>query len=262
MRFGEGPKADGAWAGRRLLFVEDQPAFELSFWCGTCQLLFRRLAGANQTGSLDQLADRLATGVRHLDDDIISAFAALLPRGEYIPLLLEVQPQLAMPAGSSDYFAQEQIGTWGLESFWGLPTYPATPYYRTFETVVDHRAHLYEFVVPMVPPSWNNEARVRDFVDALSASNYPTAVAVSTLDVCQPADAGPGDYYAHWGLTHFLLDGHHKMQAAASVNRPLRLLTLLSMSASLATPEQVMAVPRLRASPLQRRVNNRAPDAS
>ncbi len=54
------------------------------------------------------------------------------------------------------------------------------------------------------------------------------------------------DYYAHWALTHFLLDGHHKMEAAAREGRPLRLLSLLAVEASLATPELVMRVPELR----------------
>ncbi|MFD7540197.1 transposase [Streptomyces sp. NPDC059819] len=39
-----------------------------------------------------------------------------------------------------------------------------------------------------------------------------TTVAISTLDVCQSA-LGLADAPAtHWGLTHFLLDGHHKTE--------------------------------------------------
>jgi MFS family permease len=52
---------DSAWAGRRLLTVDDVPAFELSFWCGTCQFLFERLQGATTTFSRD------ADGRRYLD---------------------------------------------------------------------------------------------------------------------------------------------------------------------------------------------------
>lgn len=33
--FGEVPKGDGAWAGRRLLWVGREAAFEQTFWCGT-----------------------------------------------------------------------------------------------------------------------------------------------------------------------------------------------------------------------------------
>ena len=55
------------------------------------------------------------------------------------------------------------------------------------------------------------------------------------------------NYYTHWGLTHFLLDGHHKMQAAAETGRPLRLLSLLSVDAGLASAEQADRIPVLRA---------------
>jgi hypothetical protein len=57
------------------------------------------------------------------------------------------------------------------------------------------------------------------------------------------------DYYAHWGLTHFLLDGHHKMHAAAESGRPVQLLSLLSLDGSLATAAEVTTVPRLRSQP-------------
>jgi len=130
-----------------------------------------------------------------------------------------------------------------------LPVYPHTPYYRTFETAVDSDAHLYEFVVPMVPPSWNERSRVREFEGLLAAGGKATAVGLSILDVCQPAsDLGP-DYHAHWALTHFLIDGHHKMEAAASTGSAIRLLTLLSVGDGLATADQVARVPELRSRP-------------
>ena len=255
LRFGEEPKQEGAWAGRRLLYMRDKPAFELSYWCGTCQFLFRRLEGANEGSSAEDLSDRMAEGLAHLAPDVIERFGDLLPAGSYLPLLIEVAPRLVMPLGDGDYFAREQIETWGVDGFWGLPEYPRTPYYRTFETSVDAGAHLYEFVVPMVPPTWNDRSRVEAFAARLRSSSSSTAVAVSILDVCQPADSrGDGDYYAHWGLTHFLLDGHHKMEAGASEGLPLRLLSLLSVDASLATPDLVLRVPDLLRKPPATRI--------
>ena len=232
---------------RRLLLLDDQPAFALSHGCGTCQFLFQRLEGANDSLSLDVLQSRLSTGVDDLDDEVISSFGALLEQGTYLPLLLSVQPRLTLPGRPGDYYSEEQVSSWGLSSFWGLPEYPATAYYRTFETNVDEGTHLFEFVVPMLPPAWNDAATVAEHAERLTSSDRPTAVAVSTLDVCQPATAGRStDYFAHWGLTHFLLDGHHKMQAAAESGHPLRLLSLVSLEGSLASAEQVGLLPRLR----------------
>lgn len=200
LQFGEDAKPEGAWAGRRLLLLDERPAFRLSTWCGTCPFIFERLEGANETLSLDRVQDRLTEGVAGLDGDIVEAFAALLPAGTYVPMLLEVQPKLVFPAGGDDYFAAEQVSTWGIDSFWGLPEHPHTPYYRTFSTAVSDDAQLYEFVVPMVPPSWNEPERVQEHRDQLQVSSRPTAVAVSTLDICQPAmENDATDYHQHWG---------------------------------------------------------------
>jgi len=227
--------------------MRDKPAFELSFWCGTCSFIFRRLDGANEGSSVDDLSERMTQGLAGLDTDVIDTFGDMLPAGDYLPMLIEVAPRLVKPVEEGDYFSHEQVATWGVDGFWGLPEYPRTPYYRTFETAVGPDAHSYEFVVPMVPPTWNDRSRVEAFAAHLRTSATPTAVAVSILDVCQPANARPdGDYYAHWALTHFLLDGHHKMEAAARVGMPLRLLSLLSVEASLAPPESVLRVPDLR----------------
>jgi hypothetical protein len=252
LRFGEEAKPDGAWAGRRLLWVDERPAFELSFWCGTCPFLFKRLEGSNETVSLAELERQLATGVEGLDEDVINQFGALLPLGNYVPLLLSVQPRLVRPSDGGDYFAEEQVATWGIGGFWGLPKYPQTPYYRTYETPVDLDAHLFEFIVPMVPPSWNDRTRVEEHRERLKSSSRPTAVSVSLLDVCQPA-VNSRDNFAHWALTHFLLDGHHKVEAAAEAEKPLQLLSLLAVGASLATPDQVNRVAQLRAGPSRKR---------
>ncbi|MFG2755333.1 hypothetical protein [Streptomyces wuyuanensis] len=236
--------------GRRLLVVDGEAAFELSFWCGTCPFLFRRLETARQTLSLDSAQERLSGATTDPDDTaVIDAFGALLPEGEYFPLLLRVEPRLIIPGQEGDYFSVEQVATWGLDQFWGLPEYPHTPYFRTFETAVDASAHLYEFVVPMVPPTWNARDRVKDYVELMSRGTVPTAVAVSTLDVCEPATGMPTDHYRHWGLTHFLLDGHHKMEAAATAGRPVQLLSLLALGESLADSADLSRLPAVRAQP-------------
>ncbi|WP_254875639.1 hypothetical protein [Streptomyces sp. CAI 127] len=102
----------GGGPRRRLLMVDDEPAFELSFYCGTCPLLFRRLEGAREKLSLESVQERL-TGA--LDDPdgggVIDAFGALLPEGEYLPLLLSVEPRLAIPGQEGDYFSGEQVTT-------------------------------------------------------------------------------------------------------------------------------------------------------
>lgn len=250
LRFGTELQELGGGPRRRLLLVADEPAFELSFYCGTCPLLFRRLETAREKLSLESVQERL-TGA--LDDPhdggVIDAFGALLPEGEYLPLLLSVEPRLIIPGKEGDYFSGEQVTAWGINQFWGLPEHPHTPYYRTFETAVDADAHLYEFVVPMVPPTWNERERVEEYVALMEQGTVLTAVAISTLDVCQSSLGLADDPAVHWGLTHFLLDGHHKLEAAATAGRPVRLLSLLTLGESLAGADDSARLPALRTQP-------------
>lgn len=246
-----GPGAGPAPFSARYLFMSGKPAFELSLWCGTCPFLFERKEGANGTMSAEvEIMAELERPVGSVDDRILAPFASLLPEGEFLPLLLEVQPELVAPHDERDYFTHEQVATWGLDSFWGLPENPRSFYYRTFETRVKSDEHLYEFVVPMVPPGWNDRGRVQHYRDQMGEGVIPTAVALSTLDLCQPAsDDESTDYYVHWGLTHFLLDGHHKMEAAARAGATVQLLALVSVDGSLAGPDDLARLPDLLSQP-------------
>lgn len=245
LRFGEGARPAGTWRGRRLLLLDGEPAFELSFWCGTCPFLFQRLQGANRTLSITALQQRLDNGLQALDDDVIDSLSMLLPAGEYLPMLEQLQPRLVMPMRPGDYFSEDQVATWGIDGFWGLPQYPRTPYYRGATRKLGPRSRLHEFIVPMVPPSWNDASVVAQHAQRLAATTAPTCLAVSILDICQPADWDDErqDGLTHWGLAHFLLDGHHKLQAAAENGGRLRLLTLLSVDHSLADRADVLKVP-------------------
>jgi hypothetical protein len=90
LRFGEEPKAKGTWAGRRLLWLGDEPAFELTYWCGTCPITFERLKGANGTLSVPELEYRLSEGLNDVDPDVLAIFVDLLPADTYLPMLLSV----------------------------------------------------------------------------------------------------------------------------------------------------------------------------
>ena len=80
-------------------------------------------------------------------------------------------------------------------------------------------------------------------------------MAFTTLDVRQQADWDtPAGGLVHWGLTHYLLDGHHKLEAAARDGLGVRLLAMVSLDHSLANPKDLGRLPRLLAkAPLRTR---------
>lgn len=60
-------------------------------------------------------------------------------------------------------------------------------------------------------------------------------MALSVLDVKGPAETGVD----HWCLGHFLLDGHHKVAAAARTGRSLTVLAFIALEHGVSSPEQV-----------------------
>jgi hypothetical protein len=101
-----------------MLFLDGKPGFELSFPCGTCQVLFRR-RGADSF-SINELSQRLAEGLTELDPEVLQTFGWLLPAGEYVPMLSEISPRLVIPGGPDDYFSHEPAPfVWYYISPWG-----------------------------------------------------------------------------------------------------------------------------------------------
>ena len=108
----------------------------------------------------------------------------------------------------------------------------------------------------MVPPTWNDAHRVTEY-SALPPGGPATAVAYSLLDLLQPAMDEGEDYYEHWVLTHFLLDGHHKIEAAARAGQRLRLLSLLDERISIAAAEDLAKLVQVRSQPNETRSTTR-----
>jgi len=234
----------------RRLTLRGVAVFELGLWCGTCPAIFQRLSEP-ANAALGLVNARLNTGLHDIDEEVLRVYGRALPESRYTAILLDVVPQLIAPGGPSDYFSHEQVATWGVDPAVGAPESPGSPYYRTFETPIGKKAHLYEFVVPMVPPAWNESRRLAAY--EASGATLPTAVAYSLLDLVQPAMDVGDDYYEHWVLSHFLLDGHHKIAAASAAGRPVRLLSLLDERISIASPEDIATAVKARSNARQAR---------
>lgn len=248
------PPPSTAYPPRRLIF-RGSPVFELNLWCGTCPALFQKLAEP-EVADLELANERLNAGLQRIDGELLRVYGKALPQSTYTIFLLEITPRLVEPGSPSDYFTNEQVTTWGVDPVVGSPENPGTSYYRTFEAPISETRHLYEFVVPMVPPAWNDSQRVAGY-SAATVVEHPTAVAYSLLDVLQPAMDEGEDRYEHWILMHFLLDGHHKMEAAAAAGRAIRLLSLVDEQMSIATPENLTTMAQARAQIQQARIPNR-----
>lgn len=237
--------------GNRFLLLDGKRAYYLGFGgCQTCSFLFERLAGANQAMQIEATAELLRAGVYSLDDDVVGLIGRGLPEGEYNVILADAPVTRVKPGGANDYFMTEQIALWGEDNFWCLPHDPRVPYFRAGDGDIGDGGRLFNFVVPMFPTRWLTMTTVSEYMENLRTKASGTAVSVAILDVRSPADWGEKrtpNPVEHWCLTHYLLDGHHKLNAAAEARKPLRLLSFIAGFHGVCDKEQIDTVVRMMA---------------
>jgi hypothetical protein len=179
---GPGPDFD------RFLMIENKRAYHIGNICGTCEFLFERLEGANQNIPAASIAERLNTGTDIADPEFTETLSQVLPDGFYGVSFPTVLPRLVLPGDPDDYFVQEQVALWGIESFWALPHHPHVMYYRSRSLALGEHSQLFEFIIPMFPYTWLDPERLAHYKDEIARGIRPTAFTLSILDVKQPAD--------------------------------------------------------------------------
>jgi hypothetical protein len=226
----------------RYLVIDGKKAFHIGNICGTCQFIFERMDGANKSVDPKEVAEELNNGLSHLTP-ALDKLKLMIPDGEYQVLLQKIIPSLVTPGEPGDYFVSEQIGLWGVDTFWGLPHSPKTEYYRIADRQLPEKRAFYEFLIPTFPHNWLKQERIAEYSQRLSRGETPTAVALSVLDAKGPADwEGEKDTVEHLVLANYLVDGHHKVYAAATNARPITLVSFLAMDKGISTKEQVTEV--------------------
>ena len=227
----------GSWkVWDRYISIEGKKAYHIGNICGTCNFFFERLDGANQKISQKTVIDQLANQAVHIDSDPYFEIIKLIPVGTYLVFRLQVTPRLVTLGGADDYFANEEINTWGVDGFWGLPHNPRIPYYRSPSFAIDSRSILHNFFIPIVPANWLDEGTIGEYENRIIAGVEPTVICLSYLDVKEPADWQEGATHTqHNCFANIILDGHHKTFVAAKHNRPVNILSFLSLDNSIAS---------------------------
>ena len=231
----------GTVISERYLLLDGKRAYDLGNTCQTCAFLFERLPGAIKSLAIQETAEALRRGVTSLDDGVVAAVGAGLPEGDYLMVLAETSVDLVKPGDPADYFVREHVALWGEDRFYCLPHDPRVPYYRAGDLRIGERRHLFNFVVPMYPTKWLTFRTLAEYRREMETRGTGTAVTLSLLDVKAPAvwegeeDPDPDE---HWLFTHYLIDGHHKLHAAAEKSKPLTLLSFVALSQGVSTPDQ------------------------
>lgn len=217
------------------LRVYSQASLEISSRCDTCPFAFTQLIDAPSV-DLQGVIDHLHGGINTIGDDIIELLSRGLPAGEYIATLLEVEPTYTTFGQPDDYFSTEQGGIWEPAlQYEGGRHYPRTGYYRTatalVEPEVEPDAKFFEFVVPL--HHTGSYQRIDDWKQRMREGARPVALAIAFGESRCPATwGGISPVISHLCVAHYLLDGHHRIAAAALAGMPVRLLSAYALGGS------------------------------
>lgn len=227
--------ADNWSAWDRFLAINGTSVVHIGNICGTCSFFFEQLDDAAPS-PIDVKRAELAKGVTEIDPVLVESFGALLSKGEYLLALIDCTPVRVEPGSADDYFVAEK------QDAYDDPMEPNTHYYRLKDrSSIDLGKDQYddpvlgfEFVVPLGQPI--DASTVSAYRARLIAGERPTAVALSVLDIKQPYNG-----HAHWCMAHYLLDGHHKVEAAAQAAKPITVLALIPVDGGISGEEHISA---------------------
>lgn len=225
----------------RFLTIEGEKAFELGVNCDTCGYFFERLSGANRSSMApSEISDRLRKGINKVDLPFVEDISNIIPVGEYITSLIEINPKIIQLGSQNDYFVKEQVDVWGIDPFWGLPHSPKIEYYRGETKVISNDEMFFEFIIPITPKNWLDSDTISYYEELINKNERPTALSLSVLDVRQPADwEGELKYTKHYCLSHYLIDGHHKVNSASKQGKPITLLSFLAVKECIADKKEL-----------------------
>jgi hypothetical protein len=252
---GEGIVAFDLLGQHIYLNIDGERVFEFGNACGTCGIVFRKIGSVAA-----RLSD--AQAVRLLGDldaippaDVLRRLARVLQPGVYYPSIVTGTVTLIAPGAANDYFATDVVRLFGRQALDDKEQAgPRTAYYRlgvdraldrTGRLLGPHQALVTAVVMPLHDPAQLTRDRIAYWKRQHRSGRHFTAFAVAVLDNQAPA-MDPADstypYEEQFLLTLCLLDGHHRMQAAAELGVPVRILSLLTRDFSPALNEDIATV--------------------
>lgn len=229
------------------LHVDNQPVTRTCTSSATMEALFERLtpapdAPAPRLELVREVQDRLNSGLSELEEGVTALTSLLLPPGHYMATLMQLRPRWVQPGDAHDFFAQE------VRQFWG---YPATldnqlPYYRSpgwrQPSTVTYASGVTEaapdlgvcVLIPTQPDEALRPERVAHYAQRMAEGERPTLL---SLHVCEERGGNSSvvsrPTLGNLALSmHHVLDGHHKLRAAALGGHRIGVLAFTELGGS------------------------------
>ena len=180
--------------------------YEIGYGCDTCNAHFKHIKPARLPIAPDRLGQLLEEGLHSLSKEIVETITFLLPKGTYIVGLLRLIPNL-MEQGERPWYMEFET-----DNYW-------TGHERVYKN-----QSRFEAIFPLIDTKRLNRRRIRHYEERFKSGDQPTALVLSRLEVRNIRGE-----YTQWVLSHFLLDGHHKMLAASNSSDSLTVLSFLRL---------------------------------
>lgn len=218
----------------RFITYNNEQLFHIGNVCGTCNFFFHKLdISINEKIAPTSLIQKLNAGVSKLDKQIIDDFSVLFPDDSYEVLLFEFLPKQTFPNDKNDYFANDLFQTW--EDRNKGQSEANIEYYREQDKPIKDDEKIYEFFIPIFPNNQLDEQKIKYYEEIIEAGQKPTVLALSILDVKCPLfnptindEEVEPEFFTHWCFANYLLDGHHKIQAAYRQQKSITIMTFLA----------------------------------
>ena len=202
------------------LFVGDKPLWEMvGGSCDTCGGWFSLVDEPFRPRTPAEINERLGAGIETVDPAIVESIVPLLPRGRYRVGLLRAVP-FREGNGADLWYRSRCVER---EVWHRLPPDPDDEDAPATGREYLERYHESEDILPHLPIESIDWDRVGRYRGTLLAGNRPTAMVLSLGEMRHP-----GGSRTQARLSHFVIDGHHKLLAAAQIGKPLTLLSFFS----------------------------------
>lgn len=223
---------------RQYLRFNGAKIYDLGIGCGSCSAHFERLAWPDKAvqekieDSVKMAIKGLNNGLLKIDSEMLDIISMIMPNGVYQVLLSTIKPDLVVPGSDGDYFSHEQLDLKG-----DKPHDPLINYYRLAAEPVHKQddSQFFEFLIPTMSYDDLKTERIEYYTDELKKGALPTAVSLTSLNTlyasCEPwwKQKRP-EIEKHACMFNFLIDGHHKVYAAALAQKPLTLVSFIAVN--------------------------------
>ena len=211
----------------RYLEINDDLIYLLGNVCETCESFFHRLSNAELPIAPSELSRRLGDGINNLTDEIIDTISLILPEGDFVVGILRVAPSRMRT--NPRKFSRRGDRRYSPKHYWGQ------------DSRIDNDTVLHESILPLVSQAQLIKSRIKYYQSQIRSRSIPTALALSIADVRCVSQR-----QLDWKLIHFLIDGHHKIEAASRLRKEITLLSFLSVSESLARSQHTKKIVKHR----------------